>query len=251
MSIQNILQPNNLNIYANDLQTSQIFATDITVSDQLLANNIVATNEVTCDTLIVEEIDGPNAIIELNKSLIPTQDNVINLGSAIRRINDIYAVNLSGALNIPVNLPTGIFFPGPNQQILENYATYNGTLTIIGYTNSSLEAGYTAYVIGSIVQLNFKFPPGTTINTPTILQIGENPDTLPDEITPTQDVMFAYPAQISPGNFAMCTGVINGQGIIELYGGVQLGKTFDASTIVGSISNTNFISVSYIGPAAA
>ncbi len=246
MSIQNILQPNNLTIYSNDLQTNQIFATDITVSDELLANNIVATDEVTCNTLIVEEIDGSNPTIELNKSLIPTQDNVVDLGSAIRRVNNIYAVNLSGALNIPVNLPTGIIFPGLNQQILESYTNYDGSLNISGYTNTTLQAGYNALMIGSIVQLNFKFPAGTTVSTPTILQI----EPLPAEIVPDEDVMFVYPAQTnhSPLTYAMCTGVVTGTGQILLYGGIPIGSTFPANAIVGSISNTINISVSYIGP---
>lgn len=245
MSIKNILQNNNLNIITNESHIDNITVTNAISTNLVTSNDITATDSITCEKITVSEIDGSDSTIQLNKSLIPIQDNILDIGSSNKKINNIYVSNLSGANNTPVNFPTGIAFQniGPNQQKLNLYQNFFGVLLVSGF-NIITVAPYNALKIGNIVQLNFKCPIGTITN------IGPGEflvlNSLPTDITPNDDIAFTYPAQIDTNVYGICTGLITSGNEIHLFAGIKLNTPFSINAVAGPVSSTINISVSYI-----
>lgn len=248
MSIKNILQNNNLNIITNESHINSITATNAISTNLVTSNNIEAVDYISCEKIIVREINGPDSIIRLDKLLIPTQDNVLDIGTNDKKINSIYVSNLNGANNTAVNFPTGIAFqdvgPIPSQQELNLYQNFTGLLLVSGF-DIIKTAPYNAFKIGNIVQLNFACPIGTITN------IGPGDflvlNSLPSEITPNNDeIMFTYPAQLDTNIYGICTGIITPNTEIHLFGGIELNTPFNINAVAGPVSSTINISVSYI-----
>lgn len=157
MSLQNLKQPNNYELY---------------VGNAVIEN--IETNELSVNLI---KADPPNTEIQINNDLVPVASIATSLGSTSLGFRNLFCQNLCG-LNAEVNVPNGITganastklnivaglqfgaISGSNTQAtLNNYLEGTTSLTASGAISANISIKYT--VIGKSVCLGMSIPPGT------------------------------------------------------------------------------------------
>lgn len=223
MSLQNLLKPNNYELYCDTLNVNNLGIENIDVAS------------LNVDTLEVTTLKGPSDVITLASSLVPSIPNstAFHIGNANKYISDVWCERLHGP-GAPVNIPLGLTFNNAvpaapvTSYVLNNYVEYNGTIDLNGYT-TTIVASYSATIIGSQVTVNLTAPVGTT-------QIGGGyiqSDPLPSEFIPLNVQYFTYIGydQIAGTNFP-ALGWIDTNGALNFASDIQL-SIFAGGTNIG------------------
>jgi hypothetical protein len=173
--------------YTN-LNFDQIFAAGPVLSNVAIANNTIRTINSNGDLIL-----APNGIgrIQLKTSLVPSFDNVYELGSPTARFNTIYIG--TGGLNIPSISVTG--------NITANYFIGNGSLlTGIIATDSAKISNGTSSISAGVTNGNIT----ATINGVSNIAIFTNLGIVTNALTATGNVTANY----FLGNGSLLTGVV-------------------------------------------
>lgn len=243
MSLQNILVPNNYDLYA------RTFTTEEFSSDTITTNNINSLND-------------PNDNITVTGNLVVVADDAFDLGASGKGFNNLYCRNLNG-LNGPVNVTTGVrgnngtnpviiyqyglqFLPDPNdanpsQSVLNNYFNSQGTIEILGcFTLNPLTANYSITVVGNIVTFCLGYFTGNpSSNGPITISFASIP-----EILPVSTQAFTIPMRFG-GTRSVVGGIVTSTGII-IYSDLNSGSFTTAMTPTEpSIPNGSFYVITY------
>lgn len=136
MSVQNILVPNNNDIYCKNLSVAGDFDVTSISADTISADTISASEGIFGSVSTEEILADPGAFITLSNNMAPISDEAVSLGTGGRGFNNLFCKNLCG-LGGPVNVVTSI-----NGPIISNAIT-NLAITdpvgIVGAGNSGTD----------------------------------------------------------------------------------------------------------------
>ena len=251
MSIQNILQPNNLVLYAGNIAADKI---TVDVIDSL----------ATGDPVFILPTEADENDVVVNKNLITSADLAVSLGAAGQGYRDVFCQNLRGLGGTvqqnysPVNIPGGVNFFDPSTPANTPYAslldTYYSitqadlTLQIGGaYANPAVPLNYKATIIGNLVTMSILVPAKSIAPGPTgpITITGLTSNFYPE---------FPQSIQIdvdSDSNLIQGVIYIDTGGLITIYPGYSTAAVFTSGQPIGlgiieTGSVASYLTFSYI-----
>lgn len=160
MSIQNLLKPNNYNLYLN---VEDLNVQNLTV--QALDAGDINAETINSQSVALDDLDsnsgGP---ITINKNLIPSGDDGPSLGSSTLAFSNLWCYKVSGnSGTFPVNIPNGLTLnSGPNiGSTLNIYKEYSGNLTVSGAISGAstppiTSVPYSGVIIGKLATVSFQ-----------------------------------------------------------------------------------------------
>lgn len=241
MSLQNLLKPNNYELYCDTLNVNN-FGLDTIETNKILpigtgtSINIFDPNASPCTLTVNGNITLPSALNGIRR--IGTSgagyselwcNQLQGLGAPVQVQNGIVGNNGTQPLyvaNYGLTFNNAVPAPPVTSYTLDNYVEYNGTLDLNGYT-TTIVASYSATIIGKQVTISLSAPVGLTQIAGGYIQS----DPLPPEFKPPNVQYFTYTGQAAGNNFT-AIGWIDTTGVLNFTADIQL-NTFAGSVNVG------------------
>lgn len=227
MSIQNLKKPNNYNIFADEITCKYLYADDsefVTIKGEAIeADFIYSLNNQNVSAFDLSN----NSQIIVGKSLIPSGDDGLSLGSGSVRFKDLNIYNIYGPGNtFPVNINRGILINGAsspnNQSIFGNYFELSSTPSTLATASgpysvaNNPQVKYIATRVGNTVSLKLAFNLGDCDVSSALLTIDNFGTIFNDNFLPETNTCFLINIQVGTFSSIACLGKIQTDGKIVI-----------------------------------